>query len=256
MQYNVDAYIDVVMNELEDLGIAENTIVIAMADNGPMTHNPPPGLGMAETIFRGGKGDVTEGGIRVPAFAWWPGTIEGGQISGDIIHVTDLFTTFANLAGANNYLPTDRVVDGIDQTDLMLNGDTRGRRDYVFVYGGNKLGAVIKGDYKYHIPAAGGDGLDAAFYFLPADPREATPVMTHMLHHREQFDRMVIRHYLLKETFPDSPRAHGIPFTGIDNARPETRALWEAPEALKYLPYDYEAVNGYELPWTDPDTEY
>ena len=88
-----------------ELGIAENTLVVCMADNGPMSHNPPPGLGMAETIFRGGKGDFLEGGVRVPAFAWWPGVIEPGQIVGDIIHETDLFTTFARLAGATRAHP-------------------------------------------------------------------------------------------------------------------------------------------------------
>jgi arylsulfatase len=75
LQCNIDPFVGKVMAKLKELGIAENTLVIAMADNGPMSHNPPPGLGMAETIFRGGKGDFTEGGVRVPAQAWWPGMI-------------------------------------------------------------------------------------------------------------------------------------------------------------------------------------
>jgi arylsulfatase A-like enzyme len=89
-----------------------------MADNGPMTHNGPPG--MAETLYRGGKGDYLEGGVRVPAMAWWPGVIAPGQTVGDIIHETDLFTTFAHLAGATDYVPTDRIIDGVDQTALFL----------------------------------------------------------------------------------------------------------------------------------------
>ena len=44
------------------------------------------------------KGDFLEGGVRVPAQAWWPGTIEPGQLVGDIIHETDLYTTFARVA--------------------------------------------------------------------------------------------------------------------------------------------------------------
>ena len=60
---------------------------------------------MSETIFRGGKGDFLEGGVRVPAQAWWPGVIGKGQIVGDIIHETDLFTTFARLAGATQLYP-------------------------------------------------------------------------------------------------------------------------------------------------------
>ena len=118
------------MTELKTLGIAENTLVILMADNGPMTHNGPPG--MAETLYRGGKGDYLEGGVRVPAMAWWPGVIAPGQTVGDIIHETDLFTTFARLGGAMEHVPTDRIIDGVDQTALFLKGDTFSRRDYVY----------------------------------------------------------------------------------------------------------------------------
>jgi arylsulfatase len=72
----VDAFVGQIMAELKELGIAENTLFVAMADNGPMVHSPPPGWGMLPMLYRGGKGDFTEGGVRTPAFAWWPGTIE------------------------------------------------------------------------------------------------------------------------------------------------------------------------------------
>ena len=133
LQNNMDPFVGKVMTKLQELGIAENTLLVCMADNGPMSHNPPPGCGFAETMFRGGKGDFLEGGVRVPAQAWWPGVIDEGQIVGDIIHEADLFTTFARLAGATNGIPGDRVIDGIDQTALLLNGDTHSRRDYVFI---------------------------------------------------------------------------------------------------------------------------
>ena len=99
MQGIVDPFVGQLVAKLKELGIAENTLIIAMADNGPMSHDPPPAGGWAETIFRGGKGDFTEGGVRVTAQAWWPGMIQP-QISGDIIHITDLFTTFAHLGKA------------------------------------------------------------------------------------------------------------------------------------------------------------
>ena len=70
-----------------------------MADIGPMTH-PPPGAGLGEGIFRGGKGDATEGGVRVTVQAWWSGTIKPGQTAADIIDVTDLYTTFTRIGGA------------------------------------------------------------------------------------------------------------------------------------------------------------
>jgi hypothetical protein len=102
------------MSELRTLGIAENTLVILMADNGPTTHNGPPG--MAETLYRGGKGDYLEGGVRVPAMAWWPGVIAPGQTVGDIIHETDLFTTFARLAAATDY--DQRVLRDAESSQL------------------------------------------------------------------------------------------------------------------------------------------
>jgi len=258
MQYNVDAFIGEVMDELKRLGIAENTLLVVMADNGPMTHDPPPGLGMTEIIFRGGKGDFTEGGVRVPAFAWWPGVIEPEQLVGDIIHETDLFTTFARLGGATQHIPTDRIVDGIDQTALFLNGDTNGRRDHVFIYAGPELGATVKGNVKKHWIAAGhgaASGLGASYYDLLNDTREAHPTMVNFLHVNESFSRMKIRHELWKKKYPDSERAHAPAFTGLANARPETRALSKPPANLKELPFDVLEFIEHDLPYDgyDPD---
>ena len=52
------------------------------SNDGPMSHSPPPGWAMTEIMYRGGKGDFLEGGVRVPAIAWWPGVIEKGQLVG------------------------------------------------------------------------------------------------------------------------------------------------------------------------------
>lgn len=242
LQCNIDPFVGKIMAKLKELGIAENTLVVAMADNGPMTHNPPPGLGMAPTIFRGGKGDFTEGGVRVPASAWWPGTIKPGQLVGDIIHETDLFTTVARLAGATQHIPTDRVIDGIDQTSLLVNGDTYSRRDYAFIYAGPTLGATVKGNYKRHWispdPVGEASGIPAAFYFLPADPREETPMLVNLLHLKSPFNRMKLRHDLWKNKYPDSKEKRGIPWTGIANASPAIKALANPQLDMKKLPFD------------------
>jgi hypothetical protein len=58
-----------------------------------------------------------------------PGVIKPGQVIGDIVSETDLFTTFAHLGDATANIPTDRIVDGIDQTSLLLNGGGFSRRD-------------------------------------------------------------------------------------------------------------------------------
>ena len=225
---DLDAFIGTVMEELKTLGIAENTLFVAMADNGPMVHNPPPGWGMTEVLYRGGKGDFTEGGVRVPAFAWWPGVVEDGQLVGDMIHVTDLYTTFARLGGATDNIPTDRVVDGLDQTALLMKGDGNGRRDYVHIYQGHTLAATVKGRYKQHWissdPGAA-SGIGASFYDLYQDPREENPHLVPLIHTQGQFNRMRARHELMKNTYPDKPNGRGIPLTGLSNARPETKAI-------------------------------
>jgi arylsulfatase len=242
LQCNIDPFMKRLVEKLEELGIAENTLVVAMADNGPMAHNPPPGLGMAETIFRGGKGDFLEGGVRVVAQAWWPGTIAPGQIVGDMIHETDLFTTFARLGGATQHIPTDRVIDGVDQTSLLLKGDTNGRRDYAFIYAGPRLGAIVKGNYKRHFispdPVGEASGIPAAFYFLPSDPREKSPLLANMIHLKSPFNRMKLRHDLWKKKYPDRKEKHGVPWRGIKNPSPEVEALSRPRMDADQLPFD------------------
>ena len=236
----LDEFIGKLMDRLEELGIAENTLLVCHADNGPMVHDPPAGMGLAETIFRGGKGDYTEGGVRVPAFAWWPGTIEPGQIVNDIIHESDLFTTFARLGRATEHVPTDRVIDGLDQTSLLLNGDMHGRRDYLHVYVGETHAATTKGRVKRHWITEGVEsGVSSAFYDLVLDTREAFPMLVPMVHTYSQFDRIRARHDLWNQKYPHRKKARGIPFTGLTNARPETLAIGEKLEALRdQLPFD------------------
>jgi arylsulfatase len=260
LEQNIDPFIGKLLAKLRELGIAENTLVVCMADNGPMSHNPPPALGMAETIFRGGKGDFLEGGVRVPAQAWWPGVIEPRQIVGDIIHETDLFTTFARLGGALQHIPGDRITDGIDQTALLLNGDTNGRRDYAFIYAGPRLGATVKGNYKKHWisadPVGEASGIGAAFFFLPADPREKSPMLVNLIHLKAPFAKMKLRHDLWKRKYPDSKERHGIPWTGIENATPEVKALAKPYIDKTKLPFDpLEYIEHLdELPF-DPDAD-
>ena len=251
----LDKFVGQVMEELKQSGIAENTIVVAMADNGPMSHSPPPGWAMTEIMHRGGKGDFTEGGVRVPAIAWWPGVIEPGQLVGDIVHVTDLYTTFARLAGATEHIPRDRVVDGLDQTALLLNGDGKGRRDYVFIYAGHELGATVKGRYKRHWIGAGdvaASGMPEAYYDLYQDPHEKNPQLVPLIHTQGQFNRMRARHELFKKKYPDVPNAHGIPYTGLTNARPETVEIGERVRRLiKQMPFDVNDYLEHDIPGSD-----
>ena len=224
----LDGWIGEILDEVDKLGIADNTVVVVMGDNGHFTKYSP-GSGFTPMIFRGGKVDTTEGGVRVDAFARWPGMIEEDSIVGDIVHVTDLFTSLARFGGATDKIPRDRLIDGVDQTALMLMGETHGRRDYVFIYSGNSLKAVVKEQYKLNVPGPGENPIVAKFYDLYRDTREEWPVSTEIgAWGGQEFVRIIQRHMMRKQKYPDEGPALGRPYDGIENLRPETKAAVEA----------------------------
>jgi len=164
-----NAHMKQIFDTLKSEGIAENTLVIWISDNGPMyAFYPNSGY----SWLKGGKGQITEGGVRVPAMAWWPGMIAPNQDPVDILHITDLFTTAARLGGALSNIPNDRITDGVDQTALLLLGEDHGRRKTMFHYSGGELGAIRYHDFKAHLTAGSGGlpGLD--FYNVMRDPKE------------------------------------------------------------------------------------
>jgi len=223
----VDQWIGELMAEMDKLGVADNTLVVIMGDNGHFTKYSPQS-GYTPMIFRGGKGSTFEGGVRVDAFVRWPEMIEADSVVGDIVHVTDLFTTIARFAGATNEIPTDRIIDGIDQTTLMLEGETNGRRDYVFLYNINTLEAAIKEQYKLKLPGSIQNAILADFYDLNRDTREQYPVSTEIgAWGGAKFVRMIQRHMKRKAKYPDEGPATGMPYEGIENLRPESKAAVE-----------------------------
>jgi len=152
-----------VMDEIKKLGIAENTIVIYTVDNGAWQDvHPDAGY----TPFRGSKGTDREGGSRVPALAWWPGQIEAGSYSHDIVGGLDLMATFANLAGVT--LPkNDRegqpiIFDSMDMANVLFQKGTP-LRDRWFYFTESELapGAVRVGHFKAVFNTRGDNGAQA-----------------------------------------------------------------------------------------------
>ncbi|MFC1664529.1 sulfatase-like hydrolase/transferase [Pseudomonadota bacterium] len=224
----LDQWIGDIMVEMEKLDVADNTVMIIMGDNGHFTKYSPES-GFTPMVFKGGKGDTTEGGVRVDAFVRWPGMIGEYEIVGDMVHVSDLFTSLARFGGATDKIPTDRVIDGVDQTALMLEGETHGRRDYVFHYSGNSLKAVVKEQYKLNVPGAGENPIGAKFYDLFRDTREEWPVATEVgAWGGAEFVRVIQRHKQRMKKYPSEPPAFGRPYEGIENLRPESKAAVEA----------------------------
>jgi len=248
----LDDFVGKLQKHLVDKGIAENTLVMVQADNGPFIHYGP--RGMVETIYKGGKGDFLEGGVRVPALATWPGMIEPGQIAGDILHISDLYTTFARLGGATEYIPTDRVIDGVDQASLFLNGDGYSRRDYVMIYVGPNLAAGVKGRFKRDWKNATPGLSKNEFYDLYTDQRERTGEMIEQFHIKSMFNRQRQRHEMWIKKYPNRPDATpGPALTGIDNVRPETEKIYTWPVDPKKLPFDPADVSKQDLPFTQSD---
>lgn len=96
----LDAYIGELLASLEERGLAENTLVILSSDNGPHSEGGGDPVGLAAAgPFRGGKRDLTEGGIHVPLVIRWPAAVEAGRVIEDPVHFADVLPTLADLAG-------------------------------------------------------------------------------------------------------------------------------------------------------------
>jgi arylsulfatase len=222
----LDGWIGDLLEKVDDLGLRDNTIVVLMADNGLMYHYEGTS-GLNQLIYRGGKTQHLEGGVRTDAFVRWPGVIEPGSAAGDIIHVSDLFTTFARIAGATDLIPRDRVIDGIDQTALLLEGEGNSRRDYVYVYEGPVLRSVVKQEFKMHLPAPGQPGAAAPVFNVYRDPREEHPLVGYALWSGASFQDMVKRHQITIAQHPHLALGKGVPYEGIENLRPESELARE-----------------------------
>jgi arylsulfatase A len=164
---------------VDELGLAENTLVIFTSDNGP-THLGP---GQVDYEFfesagglRGLKGSVYEGGIRVPMIARWPGKIAPGTTSDHVSAFQDVLPTLAELGGAE-------VPDGVDGVSFLptLLGESarQGQHEYLYWdfpgYGGQL--AVRQGNWKAVRRRIRKDAdAPIELYDLSVDPAESTDV--------------------------------------------------------------------------------
>lgn len=176
----VDAAVGRVVETIERLGLAANTLVVFTSDNGPWTSFETHG-GSAGPL-RHGKGTTFEGGMRVPGIFWWPGTIEPAVIQ-DIGSAMDLFTTSIALAGG--VAPQDRPIDGVDISPVLL-GTGPTPRDTMAYYRMGELFAFRQGAHKVHFITEGRYGLPPArtehdpplLFDLSVDPGERYDIST------------------------------------------------------------------------------
>jgi arylsulfatase A len=163
-----------VLATLRSEGLAENTLVIFTSDNGPWLTQFEQG-GSAG-LLREGKGCTYDGGMRVPAIAWWPGRIAPRSVTSELATTMDLFPTTLALAGAT--LPADRPLDGFDLAPILF-GTGKGARETVYFYRGSSLFAVRHGAFKAHYITQSAYGPDTPkkhdtpeLYHLTIDPSE------------------------------------------------------------------------------------
>lgn len=176
----MDHRVGQVIDEIDTLNLAQDTLFIFCSDNGPEFRAPYRGTAGP---WRGTYHTAMEGSLRVPFIARWPGRIEVGHVSNDIVHVTDIFATLAAAAGAP--VPTDRPIDGVNQMPFLLGAQATSAREGFPFYIKNELRALKWRDWKLHYywePEVneGKGKLESPYLFnITRDPKEETDVLVH-----------------------------------------------------------------------------
>jgi arylsulfatase len=176
------------LDALDELSLARDTIVVFASDNGPdgpvvrPFGGDMPDMGSSGP-FRGALGDISEGSIRTAAIIRWPGRI-APRSSYAMFSIMDFLPTFAQLCGGK--VPDDRPIDGVDQTDLLLGRSESGRREQLLTFVSSQLVAARWKQFRFYfvdvapgrsgaggVSLLGGVGASAAPMFnIESDPHE------------------------------------------------------------------------------------
>jgi arylsulfatase A-like enzyme len=178
---SIDWATSLIMEELEALGLDEQTIVIFTSDNGSLGDVAPPfgskdPLGGSNLPLRGAKGWTFEGGMRVPGIVRWKGALDGGRVCDELLTSMDLYPTLAGLCGAT--VPTDRSIDGRDVVEVWLDPEARSPHESFAYYWGHSLEAVRDRRHKLQLSRRGEELTE--LYDLVDDPGETTDLAASM----------------------------------------------------------------------------
>jgi arylsulfatase len=200
---------------LEETGQMDDTIIFLSSDNGPHMENWPDA---AYTPFRSAKGSTWEGGVRVPGIVTWPGMVEPDRASDGLFSFTDLLPTMLALAGADERIPDDRFIDGVDQSSFLLDPEGLSNRKYVWYWLLTTLSAIRCGEYKFMLASTSDDATDVAgpggfsgvtqnytfprLYNLYLDPKEQHSYLTRKLAYNEAFISGIGEHLRTYRDFP------------------------------------------------------
>lgn len=196
------------MDYVAEKGIAQNTIIIFMSDNGGYTIGRPD----KNAPLDEGKGSLKEGGIREPLIVYWPGVTQPATVSEAPVIIEDFYPTLLEMAGLNKLPQTPQVIDGKSFVPALKGKKTESRRPLYFHYPNNwgerqgtigaPQSAVIEGDWKliyYH------ETQTAALYNLKEDVSEQHNLAGEPSHHKTvtRLASMLTRH--LKDTQATMP---------------------------------------------------
>jgi arylsulfatase A-like enzyme len=151
MVQSVDESVGRVKAKLEELGVAENTVVIFMSDNGGLS-TVPREAPTSNLPLRAGKGWLYEGGIREPMIIKWPGVVKKGSVCSEPVTSTDFYPTMLEMACLR--LRPKQHIDGVSFVPLLKGKDKINREAIYWHYphyhgsGNRPSGAVRAGDYK------------------------------------------------------------------------------------------------------------
>jgi len=175
-----DQRVGQVLDAIGSAGLADDTLVLYLSDNGPDSAHHPQGSFAGP--FRGYLGSAYEGSVRTPMIARWPKRVPPSAATNEIVSILDLFPTLAALAGAE--VPDDREIDGVDQSALLLGQTETSAREGVLFFSGRTLIATKWRRFKLFLVGDDPSPGDRAWqrlwtpllYNVEQDPREETDI--------------------------------------------------------------------------------
>ncbi len=208
----MDTYVGRVLDLLDELGLAENTIVVFTSDNGTTHLKDEVDYDFFHSVdnLRGLKGDLYEGGVRVPLVVRWPGKVEAGSVSDFVTGFEDWMPTLLDLVGAKTGAPES--IDGISIAPTLL-GKEQPERDFLYrefpSYGGQQavwLGERWKGIRRDLMPRGKKKPEEIAvkteLYDLQADPAESNDLAAKHPEVVEQIEKLMKSERVPSEIFP------------------------------------------------------
>jgi len=151
VQMEVDYNVGRIVDAIREAGVAKDTILILTGDNAAGNDTDEGG---SNGPWRGGLSTGYEGGIRTVGMVRWPDRIKAGQVTDEMVHCLDWFSTLACIVGEQARIPQDRPYDGFDQSEFLLGKKKKSSREHVITHVGDRIFAVKWRTLKVHFLTA------------------------------------------------------------------------------------------------------